>query len=404
MPKDEINTNLLVVSGYPPNLTNGGGIILCSLLSELSKNNLSIITNENFLEKIKVSPNNKLLEVKHTGVKPLKMKVKGLSRFFRFLNFIKIFTATYLIKKNIRKDTVILVIPWSGELASELTVAVYFANKLWKVPFLVYEMDDWKANIERAGLIAKVSERYFHEKLLKNAYKIYVISHKMADDFFYRYGVSSHVLPHCVDIQKYNHSFKKESQSRYYMYYTGAVYGAQIDSIKNIISAIEEVNDIDISLVIFTNQTKTDLEDLGVLSKKVCVKEAVPVKQIPSLLMKADILLLPFSFRSEEVHVVSSSYPTKTADYLASGVPILVHAPHYSTIAQEASGDGWGLVVDQPNIDGLKDSIRLLISNADLRDQLSERARSVASEKHDIKRCRTEFFASIDKATKLYEN
>ena len=399
MSKSQPIPQLLLISGYPPSTVNGGGVILRNLLTTYSQDDICVITNERFLEDSeRVGKTNGLLKSRCLGVKPLKSGFRGLSRIFRFINAVKILTTIFLIKKNVNRNTVMLVVPWAGELASELTVSAYLASRLFSLRFIVYEMDDWKVNIEKAGWTAQLLERCYHRKLLKRASRVWVISEKMADAFKIRYGIGASVLPHCVDISKYKKPKKPKDVSRCYIYYTGAIYGAQADAVLNVIAAIEDINDINIVLVVYTNQTKADLAALGISKKKVVIKEAVPVEEIPEILSKADILLLPFSFRSDERAVVSSSYPTKTADYLASGVPILVHAPPYSTIAENAKNNGWGIVVDEPKIDEIKDAIISLFKNDGLRAELSLNARRIASEKHDLNVRRRDFHRSIYRA------
>ena len=71
--------------------------------------------------------------------------------------------------------------------------------------------------------------------------------------------------------------------------------------------------------------------------------------------------------RGAATAVVSTSLPTKTADYLASGVPILVHAPPYASIALAAAEGGWAEVVTDPDPAALGRSLDRLASDEELR-------------------------------------
>jgi glycosyltransferase involved in cell wall biosynthesis len=82
-------------------------------------------------------------------------------------------------------------------------------------------------------------------------------------------------------------------------------------------------------------------------------------------------------------HIVETSFPSKTAEYLAGGIPVLVHAPSYSTVARYCSERGCGLVVDEPYQDALRDALMRLISDDRLRLELSTRALEVARKNHD---------------------
>jgi glycosyltransferase involved in cell wall biosynthesis len=116
---------------------------------------------------------------------------------------------------------------------------------------------------------------------------------------------------------------------------------------------------------------------------------------MPELLATADALLLPFSFDGQEREVVSTSYPSKTADYLASGAPVLVHAPPYSSIARAAREEGWAEVVDAPDAALLVRALERLETDGARRRELASRALRVARERHDLKTRRAEFVASI---------
>ncbi len=106
-------------------------------------------------------------------------------------------------------------------------------------------------------------------------------------------------------------------------------------------------------------------------------------------------LLLPFSFDEQQRTVVSTSLPTKTADYLASGVPVLVHAPPYATITHLASSEGWADVVDEPSIERLATALRRLANDKSLRKRLVENALRIARARYDLATRRAEFIASI---------
>ena len=81
-------------------------------------------------------------------------------------------------------------------------------------------------------------------------------------------------------------------------------------------------------------------------------------------------------------HIVETSIPSKIAEYLASGVPILAHAPSYSTVARYCRKYGCGLVVVEPNEDALREALMRLINDAALRHTLSAKGLESARKNH----------------------
>lgn len=77
--------------------------------------------------------------------------------------------------------------------------------------------------------------------------------------------------------------------------------------------------------------------------------------------------------------------PSKMADCLASGTPILVYGPAGSPGVEYARREGWGKVVDQRDPAALRATLRELMDSASLREQLGRKAKRLATERHDVK-------------------
>jgi glycosyltransferase involved in cell wall biosynthesis len=295
---------------------------------------------------------------------------------------------------------VILAVPWSGEFGSELFGAAYLAHRRSGMPLVVYEMDEWRASLGPAsGRVSRMLERLFHAPLLRAADSVWAISAQMADEFRRRFDVAAGILPNCVDVEQYSTaSGRRTRNDEFRILFTGAVYGAQADAIRNVLQAIQAMPTGRFSLVLHTSQKADELAALGIAGLGLRIEPPVPLAAMPQLLATADALLLPYSFDSQQRGIVSTAFPSKTADYLASGVPVLVHAPEYATIALAARSEGWGLVVDRPDIALLQRSIAQLAGDNVLRDQLTEAALRTAWQRHDLSSRRAEFLESLARA------
>ena len=92
----------------------------------------------------------------------------------------------------------------------------------------------------------------------------------------------------------------------------------------------------------------------------------------------ADVLFLPMTFAATERDNMSVSFPSKLVDYTALGLPILVHAPRYSSAARWAKGHEMvAEVVETPGPGDLATALRRLKNDGMRRCRLSERALEV---------------------------
>jgi glycosyltransferase involved in cell wall biosynthesis len=94
--------------------------------------------------------------------------------------------------------------------------------------------------------------------------------------------------------------------------------------------------------------TKERIAELGWAHDLINLRGWVSNLELRRALCRADILFLPASFAKEEVAVVVAGFPTKTADYMASGRPILVFGPEYSSLVRYARETGFAEVVSEP--------------------------------------------------------
>jgi glycosyltransferase involved in cell wall biosynthesis len=387
---------LVVVGGYPPNEVFGGGLVLKQLLAQYPSDRLSVVTSASVLASFRERPDGGgLLGAPHRAVRPWRSERRGLRRLARTANLLKLGVATRAIKALVDAETVLLALPWGGELGSELFAAAYLAHRITRAPLVLYELDEWRASVARSGLPARWLESLLHGPMLRSASTVWVMSEPLARQLADRYGVESRVMPHSVDLSRFKRGAPSAGRSgEFRLLYTGAVYDAQAEAIARVARALDEVT-APCRLVLYTAESAAALAALGIKGQRVSIERPVRPAEVPALLAEADALLLPFSFGAAERDIVSTSLPTKTADYLAAGVPILVHAPSYASTSSLALEEGWGLAVTEASSAAVARAIDALCHDAALRLRLVERAASVAGERHDLLRRRVEFRDAI---------
>jgi glycosyltransferase involved in cell wall biosynthesis len=392
---------LLVFTAYPPCTAYGGGIILRNLLREYPRDRITVITNRRFVDAfLRQGEAEGLRDAPHVEVAPWQSRLRRLHRLMIWLNVTKIPSSALWSARRAGRETVLLVIPSGEELGSEFAVAGYLAHRVSGAPLVVYEMDEWRAATRTAGWNSRLLERLFHRRLLHAARAVWVVSQPMAEALRERFGTEARVLPNGVDVERFARGRRGERANphEFRLLFTGAVYGPQAGAIRNVLQAIQARLEDRISLFIYTPQSAAELAELGISGSGLRVQRTVPLESMPELLGTADALLLPFSFDPRERAVVSTSLPSKTADYLASGVPVLVHAPPYTTIARLARDEGWAEIVDEPCIEHLTLALGRLATDDRLRARLVANALRVARAQYDLEPQRAAFLASIRRA------
>lgn len=342
-----------------------------------------------------------LLDAPYVLVSTWRLNVRGLHRLLRLLNAAKIMVPTAIrLAWRASGDATILAVPYGAEYGSELFVAAYLAHRLSGAPLVVYEMDEWRSSLVGGGingLISRTLERLFHRHILRSARTTWTMSEQMAKKLHGRFGVETKVLPACVEVDRYarGHQGQRASQGEFRLLFTGSIYTPQAGAIRNVLRAIQTMPDTQASLIIYSSQSEEEIAQQGVTGSRLSVERAVPIEEIPDVLATADALLLPFSFDNHQQAVVSTSLPSKTADYLASGVPILVHAPPYATVTRLARDGSWAAIVDVPSDEHLVAALRRLAKDEPFRKQLVRSALHIARSNYDLPTRRAEFVDSI---------
>jgi len=172
--------------------------------------------------------------------------------------------------------------------------------------------------------------------------------------------------------------------------YTGAIYHAHYDAFYNLLPAIKQIKGPEIKLHLFTAQPPTDLERENICGP-VVFHHHLSLSQVIEIQRQADILFLPLAFSSPIQEVIKSSAPGKMGEYMASGRPILVHAPSDSFLSWYFKKHECGLVVDHNEPAALAQAIQRILDDEVLRQHLTKNALARAKIDFSLAVARAEF-------------
>ena len=179
--------------------------------------------------------------------------------------------------------------------------------------------------------------------------------------------------------------------------YTGRIGTANSESIRKIAAAIDTLcnEGLKISLDIFSPNISTENAKGLKIFNGVNLKNIVPHSKIPALLPQYDLLVLPLDFDKKSLKFAKLSMPTKASEFMISGTPVLVFAPHQTALAKYADKHKWAYLVTDTKKEVIEKALKELYNNYDLRASLGERARRLAIETEDAHIIRHKFKEAI---------
>jgi glycosyltransferase involved in cell wall biosynthesis len=278
------------------------------------------------------------------------------------------------------------------------------------IPYICHVMDDWLAHWEagirpekpRPGEPRRQARRNkLTRDLWSKASGREVISRLMADEYAKRYGYEFEILHNALDLNQWDMGPRDYDQqgTPFRVIYTGAIWwNIQMPTLKMAADAISELAAAghNIRLEIYTHPS-FEKQYGGQLARPPHVDfyGLVPYEQMPKLMREADALLVPVTFDEKMFVYARCSMPTKIPECMISGTPVVLFGPPEAAPVDYALRDNWGLVISEPDQESFKRQLVELMRNPTLRRQISEPARKLAKERHNLDTVREAFWNRI---------
>ena len=389
-----------LVSHILPPSWSGQAMIIYKLLKDVNPSDYILISREDYSKDNIPDYSNRLLG-KYYYLPRILPKIaiinKGINKLKKKLNIpqflqIKLYLKTNQIIKILKKENPHAIIACTGDILD--LPASYIASKKLKIPFYAYIFDyysyQWTIPKERA--FAKAYE----EIIMKNSAGIIVPNEFMKQELKDRYGVDPTIVYNCNDT-----NFKKNNthpwplnKDEIKIVYTGAIYNAHYDAFQTLVKVINSLTKENVNLHLYTNQSKEWLTRQKISGKVVHHNHVTLIESL-EIQKRADILFLPLAFNTEFPEVIKTSMPGKMGEYLASGRPILVHAPKDSFLSWYFKINDCGLVVDTEDHLELEKAIKRIIEDKEFRENIVHNDLRCAQDDFSIEKARKNFFAAI---------
>ena len=269
------------------------------------------------------------------------------------------------------------------------------AARLCRVPFVLIVHDDWIDFMRSRMWVPTSVARWCYRRVLRSATKIYAVSPGMQQALRQEYGVDSEVQLPASEAQPASGD-PGSARDTLRVAFAGTVTAVTIPSIDLLVKALQSpaLSGIKWSLDLY-GALPIHLRQSGWDDARVHAHGWAPQQEVHAALRQADVLYLPYSFDDAHLRVVQTSFPSKLADYLAAGKPVLICAPPESSVVPYAREGGFAEVVDRPSPDLLAAALVRLATSPEHRQRLAARGLQVFAENHDIARQQREFMACI---------
>jgi glycosyltransferase involved in cell wall biosynthesis len=398
---------LLIVSTFAPPAISGAPLMAYNVLRYFPENSFAILTSHVGLTD-QIIENGPRLNAKYfffdspsVVARPMKEKrfflkakrfvsrIHWLRAVFHFLSLFYLpFNIVTRGRKIIQDEKIEQLFAYSDY--GPALISVYLLHKLTGKPFSLHFYDLYYGN-NLLWFFSAIA-RYLEPKLFKTATHISVMSESLAAHYQSKYCREVAVVRNAIPIDCSNRPELSESDGRpYKIIYTGTIVWAQDSAIRNLVKAVNAISDYKVVLYLYTPHDDAFLESQGLFkSKNVIFARGLP-REMPAIQRSADILFVGLSFETPYPLLISTSSPGKTCEYMISGTPILVHAPQNSHISKYARQYGFACVVDQNDVESLRQGIERLISNREYAEQLVSNAWNTALANHDAERVSANF-------------
>lgn len=388
---------LLVLCDFPPSHFRGGTILMRRLLAEWPSKRLAVLASSQFdRAELRAS----YLPCAHYFVSMTDEFGRwGLGRLKRLINWLLlpvVALVALLLLKRIRPAAILSVAHGRFFLVAALVSACT------GTPLLLAIHDDWLC-FSVARMLGPLAAPLL-SRVYRQADAIYVVSEQMQQQLRREYGLPSALqMPAREAAQRPSLALASdEPLRRLSIIYLGTLNAAVDDAIALVVAVMrgEQLRAFGLETWTLTIYTQLPEPTPPPYSEwpnaRVQFRPWLNQEQLDAVMAEADLLLLPFAFREDQRPLTLHSFPSKTADYLASGRPVLIVAPPDTSLAVYGQRHGFAEVVTVPEVGAIAAAIGRIALSPAYRARLQARATATFVEQHDIARQRARLLGDIE--------
>lgn len=362
---------LLYIGDVPVESTVAGSALLYRLLQEYPVQHLYIV-------EAGVLRSNVKSRIANVSYRKLGM---GIDRLFqtRFAPLLQLYLLALagLNKKRLHK----IVTEFKPETILTVThgyswMTAYLIAKQFQLPLNLILHDDWLSSIHLPTWLKKKTNNYF-EKVYQSAHSRLCVSPYMAESYQAQFKSKANILypSRASDAPYFTEppNSAKSSGDPFVFAFAGSILSGYEENLRMLASALDELGH---KLIVFSAVSDEFLKRTGLNQSKISFYQPVSYqKLIFDLRNEADILFIPMSFDVKHKENMQLSFPSKFTDYTATGLPILIWGPSYSSAVRFANDNsGFAAVVNTNDVNSLKKALINLTTDQEYRLQLASKS------------------------------
>jgi glycosyltransferase involved in cell wall biosynthesis len=389
---------LLYIGEFPPSNHHGGAILLKRLLEQHPANSLTIIASQLGM---KASSTTILLKCRYIVFPALdgspNFWIAKLKTIRNWLILAAIALRAVLEIKRRRVEAIISIVQGRYYLSAAL------AGWVTGTPHVAVVHDHF---FQTSTFLGKVLRR-LTKRTLRSAAHIYAVSPEMQRLVLDESGMQSEIqLPSTtIPSNQPDGRMQVDGGTGPVILFAGTVGYTVKDCLDLLVDLIisgklKEYQLPKATLHLCTPLTDVEMVKFGWNCPGIINRGWVPQSELPKILSQAGILFLPYSFLQVARSAVETAFPSKIADYLAAGRPILVFGPKYSSLVRYAREQSFAEIVDEFSPTALARSIQKITFSPGDCQRLAARTREVLSANHDMERQRRRFYRTLEQVTR----
>lgn len=297
-----------------------------------------------------------------------------------------------------------IVYTYLGDI--RLTDLAIRISERYNIPAVPHFMDDWIATMYNSSCIFFLQRRLLLRKVQKLFKKVplgmsisEIMAHEYSNRFLCRFETFMNTVPVSSEIETLTLHRRLKDPVRFC--YVGGLHLSRWKSLIKIVSALEHLSKegkcVEMSIYAPNTDTqryKSFFSYYGVVK----YMGSVSSEEVPTILLKADVLIHVESFDEHIRKCTRLSLSTKIPQYMASGRPILALAPMEVASSQYISKIGCGIVIGQNDEKAIENALLELIINPDLMDHLGRLGWQAALRNHNSTEERERFRSVLAEA------
>jgi hypothetical protein len=252
---------------------------------------------------------------------------------------------------------------------AELVVGVYpdyhfmlaalDASRRCGVPFVAYLHDTMAEAME--GTALENETRMLQERVLAEAARVLVMSEGLSELYERKYGLSTvpilHTYPEPIP------ETPVEGPQLRQGFWGGSLYRINLNGVRRVSDGFAQLR---VPFVMTMSPSRARLKEFGIEGSHLELAFYSTREAYLEALRRQGVLVQALDWPDESgTHEdeLSTIFPTKTPEYLAAGVPILVHCPEHYYLARFVRKHGCGVVVGERETERIVSELRAILDD-----------------------------------------